>query len=102
MFDSTKHTDFENNYRDAEKTPIASSPVDYDNVKGVSDYPESRVSLQSTTQFLHNKEKGAKYGLDVFGDSFKKDSKYLNKIKYCTAQHLNLSLKVNPTLNQGI
>ena len=42
-------------------------PVDYDTSK-VSDYPESRVSLQSTTQFLHNEEKGAKYGLDVLQD----------------------------------
>ena len=79
MFDSTKHTDFENNYRDAEKTPIASSPVDYDNDKKVSDYPESRVSLQSTTQFLHNKEKGAKYGLDVLQDSSRKDKSISTK-----------------------
>ena len=69
FFDGTKHTDNENNYRDAGKTAIASSPVDYDNQRSVSDYPESRVSLQATTQFLHNKEKGAKYGLDVFQDS---------------------------------
>ena len=61
------------------KQPIASSPVDYDNDKSVSDYPESRVSLQSTTQFLHNKEKGAKYGLDVLGDSSTKDSSISTK-----------------------
>ena len=69
FFEGTKHTDNENNYRDAGKTAIASSPVDYDNQRSVSDYPESRVSLQATTQFLHNKKKGAKYGLDVFQDS---------------------------------
>ena len=41
-----------------------------DTVKGtssVSDYPESRVSLQSTTQFLHNENTGS-YGLDVVQD----------------------------------
>ena len=69
MFDSTKHTDYENNYRDAEKTPIASSPVDYDNTKGISDYPEARTSLQSTTQFLHNKEVNAIYGSSHVAES---------------------------------
>ena len=69
MFDFTIHTDFENNHRDAEKTPIASSPVDYDNTKGISDYPEARTSLQSTTQFLHNKEVNAIYGSSHVAES---------------------------------
>ena len=69
MFDFTIHTDFENNYRDAEKVPIAGGPVDYDNDKNVSDYPESRTSLQSTTQFLHDKEVNAIYGSSHVAES---------------------------------
>jgi len=69
MFDFTIHTDFENNHRDAEKTPIAGGPVDYDNDKNVSDYPEARTSLQSTTQFLHNKEVNAIYGSSHVAES---------------------------------
>ena len=101
MFDSTKHTDYENNYRDAEKTPIASSPVDYDNVKGISDYPESRVSLQSTTQFLHNKEKGAKYGLDVFGDSFNKGQQVSQQNQILHGTALKLVVKGQSYLEPG-
>ena len=52
---------------DLEKFAISESNVDEDN-KSVSDYPESRVSLQTTTQFLHNEETGAGYGLDVVQD----------------------------------
>ena len=101
MFDSTKHTDYENNYRDAEKTPIASSPVDYDNTKGISDYPESRVSLQSTTQFLHNKEKGAKYGLDVFGDSFNKGQQVSQQNQILHGTTLKLVVKGQSYLEPG-
>ena len=52
---------------------IADSPVDYDtkegtpHQKGVSDYPESRVTLQPTTRFLHNKDVGH-FGTDVTDD----------------------------------
>ena len=42
----TVHTDFTNTYVDADKFAVAASPVDYDNAKSVSDYHESRVSLQ--------------------------------------------------------
>ena len=48
----------------------ASSNVDEDDKK-ISDYNESRVSLQSTTQFLHNEETGAGYGLNVQQDGHK-------------------------------
>ena len=68
-FDGTRHTDYEANYRDAGKTAIAESPVDYDNQRGVSDYPESKTTLQPTTQYLHNDKTGAGYGVDVFLDS---------------------------------
>ena len=42
---------------DNEKFAIAGGPmwIMIDD-RSVSDYPESRISLQSTTQFLHNEE----------------------------------------------
>ena len=49
---------------------IMDTPVDYDNLRGISDYAESRVSLQTTTPFLHDKEVG-NYGLDAIQDSLK-------------------------------
>ena len=62
-FHETEHTD--NN------PAITSSAVDYDVVegkaptqKGVSDYPEARVSLWPTTQYAHGKDTG-NFGTDV-------------------------------------
>ena len=44
--------------------------VDEDDKK-IGDYKESRVSLQPTTRFLHNEDKGAGYGIDVSQDGIK-------------------------------
>ena len=68
QYQDTKHTDFSNSVKDNNKHPVAGGPVDYDNEKNISEYPESRVSLQGTTQFLHNEDTGARYGLDVEQD----------------------------------
>ena len=99
-FDSSLHTDHQNNYRDGEKTAIASSPVDYDNQKGISDYPESRTSLQTTTQFLHNTAAGG-YGLDVFQDSALKGQRIsqFNQVMHGTT--LKLVVKGQSYLEPG-
>ena len=55
-FNDTKHTDGPN-------PAIVDTPVDYDD-KGVSDYPESRVTVMPTTQFSHNEDTGM-FGIDV-------------------------------------
>ena len=52
------------------KFPVMDTPVDYDNAKNLSDYRESRVSLQTTTPFLHDKDVG-KYGLEPLQDGLK-------------------------------
>jgi len=65
-FNFSKHTETAGRNR-SEKYAIAESFVDEDDLT-VSDYPESRVSLQSTTKFLHNEDKGAVNGLDVLQD----------------------------------
>ena len=101
FFDSTKHTDFEDSYRDAGKTAIAESPVDYDNQRGVSDYPESRTSLLPTTQYLHNDAAGAIYGTDVFGESALRGQEVsqLNQVIHGTA--LKLIVKGQSYLEPG-
>jgi hypothetical protein len=67
QFGSSIHADYENNYTDEGKHAVVDSVVDYDNLTNVSDYPESRVSLQSSTKFLHDDDVGM-YGIDAFLD----------------------------------
>ena len=69
-FAETKHADFTKSQFDGEKYAIAPTPVDFDNKDNVSDYPLSRVSLQGTSQFVHDSETG-KFGIDVAQDSTK-------------------------------
>ena len=77
-FQTTGHVDNNGGYgKEASYTTsnpmIVETPVDYDLVegdtrqKGVSDFAESRVSLQATSQFVHNEETGA-FGVDVVQD----------------------------------
>ena len=68
-FDKTPHTDTVGTSAN-NKYPIMDTPVDYDNAKGISDYKESRVSLQTTSPFLHDKDVG-RYGLDALQDGEK-------------------------------
>jgi len=65
-FIKTKHTDTAGSTA-TNKFAIMDTPVDYDNSDILSDYAESRVSLQSTSPFLHDKDVGI-YGLDVNQD----------------------------------
>ena len=69
-FTKTRHADSTTSQFDGERYAIADTPVDFDNKKSVSDYAESRVSLQGTTQFAHNEGTGM-YGIDVKQDSKK-------------------------------
>ena len=69
QFGITRHTDDQSSRFDGEKFAVSKSFVDEDDRK-ISDYPESRISLQGTTQFAHNDETGA-YGLNVLEDGRK-------------------------------
>jgi len=70
QFGDTVHTDYTNKPKDKLKHAVANATVDYDNKKNVSSYPESRVSLQSSTRFLHDDDVGS-YGIDAIEDSRK-------------------------------
>ena len=85
---------------DNEKFAIAESNVDEDD-RSVSDYPESRVSLQSTTQFLHNEERGAKYGLDVLQDGKQTGKRIAQQAQVVQGTALKLVIKGQSYLEAG-
>tara|TARA_Y100000996_G_scaffold404442_1_gene378535 strand:- start:43 stop:1506 length:1464 start_codon:yes stop_codon:yes gene_type:complete len=70
-FAQTKHTEVANEKSNRERYAVAASSYIDEDDKKISDYKESRVSLQPTTQFLHNEKKGAGYGIDVSQDGRK-------------------------------
>ena len=97
-FNKTPHTDtVENTYN---KSPIAHTPVDYDNNDGISDYAESRVSLQATTPFLHNKDVGT-YGLDAIQDGEKTGERISQGNQVTLATALKLTVKGQSYLQPG-
>ena len=77
---------------------IVDSPVDYDTKdgtpyqKGVSDYPEARISVQSTTQFAHNEGTGS-YGTPVEDDGILEGARVsqLNKIAHGTQLEMTVN-----------
>ena len=98
-FNKTPHTDtVENTYN---KSPIAHTPVDYDNNDGISDYAESRVSLQTTTPFLHDKEVGT-YGLDAIQDGEKTGERVSQGNQVTMGTALKLTVKGQSYLQPGL
>ena len=85
---------------DNEKYAIAESFVDEDD-KSVSDYPESRVSLQSTTRFLHNEDKGAVYGLDALQDGKQTGKRIAQQAQVIQGTALKLVVKGQSYLEAG-
>jgi hypothetical protein len=85
---------------DNEKYAIAESFVDEDD-RSVSDYPESRVSLQSTTKFLHNEDKGAVYGLDVIQDGKLTGKRIAQQAQVVQGTTLKLVVKGQSYLEAG-
>jgi hypothetical protein len=90
-FPETKHTN--------EGPAITSSPVDFDNA-AVSDYAESRVSLQPTTQFLHDEETGS-FGTDVKNDGITEASRIAQRNMIMAGTTLQLVVKGQSFLESG-
>jgi len=69
-FARNKHTDsmygFQTGGSNTEIAAIVESPVDFDD-NAISDYAESRVSLQPSSRFVHDDDKG-NYGIDPKND----------------------------------
>ena len=85
-FAQTKHTEIANEKSNRERYAIAAGSFVDEDDKKISDYKESRVSLQATTQFLHNTPAGG-YGLDVLQDGRKlaERESQINQVMHGTA-----------------
>jgi len=86
----SKHTDQTADRFAKEKYAVAAESIVDTDDKKISEYPDSRVSLQTTTQFLHDEDKGAGYGLDVTQDGVKfiQGESIKNSILYGTTLHM--------------
>ena len=86
----SKHTDQTADRFAKEKYAVAAESIVDTDDKKISEYPDSRVSLQTTTQFLHDEDKGAGYGLDVVqdGKKFIQGESIKNSILYGTTLHM--------------
>ena len=91
-FDDTKHTDGSN-------PAIVDTPVDFDD-KGVSDYPESRVTVMATTQFLHDEDTGI-YGIDVGSDGITDAARVSQQMQVASGTRLKLTIKGQSYLDPG-
>jgi hypothetical protein len=105
-FGTSKHSEHTDSRFDAEKFAISDSNVDErpaDEVRGtssVSDYAESRVSLQSTSQFLHNQDRGY-YGLDVNQDGALTGKRVAQRSQVTQGTALKLIVKGQSYLEVG-
>ena len=92
-FNDTKHTVFSN------APAIVDTPVDYDD-KGVSDYPESRVTVMPTTQFSHDEDTGA-FGMDVEQDGITEAARISQRAASEAGTRLELTVKGMSYLQPG-
>ena len=75
-------------------------PVDFDN-KGVSDYPESNVSVVPTTRFAHGEDTGA-FGIDVEQDGKTRGRKTITSMNQVIAgTRLEMTIKGQSYLRSG-
>ena len=114
LFDKSYHVNDYNFHREYRKTPhtdtvepntgnmfpIMDTPVDYDNSDNLSDYKESRISLQSTSPFLHDKDVGM-YGLDALQDGAKTGQSVSQYNQVINGTELKLTIKGQSQLQAG-
>ena len=105
---------YHNSFIDTEHTDnhpaISGSPVDYDTVenpnlsvnqqKGVSDWPESRVSLKSTTRFTHGKDTG-NYVTDITDDGILEGQRISQINQIHSGTRLEMTIKGQSWLQPG-
>jgi hypothetical protein len=96
---NTPHTDTVGTHGH-NKFPIMDTPVDYDNADNLSDYTESRVSLQTTTPFLHDKDVG-NYGLEPLQDGLKTGEQISQGNQVTEGTALKLVIKGQSNLQAG-
>ena len=104
QYHTTAHTE------GADNPAITSSPVDYDIVddpnrsvnqqKGVSDWPESRVSVQPTTRFAHGDDTG-NFGTDVINDGVLEGQRVSQINQIHSGTRLQMTIKGQSWLQPG-
>ena len=100
-FLDTKHTD--KGYRNY---AIVDTPVDWDTKdegegnKGVSDYPESRVTVQPSTRFAHNEDTGS-FGIDSAQDGIIEGQRLAQENQVHAGTKLELLVKGESALEAG-
>ena len=98
-YNDTKHVDGPN-------PPIVDSPVDYEmtedgkRARGVSDYPESRVTVMPTTRFTHNEGTGA-FGIDVEQDGITEAARISQNNAVASGTNLKITVKGQSYLEPG-
>ena len=100
-FGVTKHSE-----EGADKFAVSDSNVDQtpksrSGTSKVSDYPESRVSLQSTTQFLHDEDRGAIFGLNILEEGRKLGQSIAQRAQVVHGTALRLVVKGQSYLEAG-
>ena len=89
----------ESKHLDGNNPAIVASPVDYDN-NSISDYPESRISLQSTTQYAHG-EKTGNFGTDVENDGIFEGARISQSNQVVAGTRLEMTVKGQSFLSAG-
>ena len=103
-FNDIHHTDGQRNK--IINPPIVDTPVDHEKTidgkrdRGVSDYPESRVTVMPTTQFSHGEETGA-FGVDVENDGITEASRISQRASIEAGTRLKLTVKGQSFLEPG-
>jgi len=98
-FGLTKHSEDKTEESAADKFQVADTPVDFDQ-NNVSDYPNSRISLLGTTQYLHNEDTGA-YGIDVEQDGRLEGIRVSQQAQVGAGTRLKLVVKGQSYLQAG-
>jgi hypothetical protein len=100
-FNETRHAD-----KGKMNYAVVDTPVDWDTTpdgkrqRGVSDYPESRVSLQSTTQFSHEDGTG-NFGIDVEQDGITEAARVAQANQVHAGTKLQMTVKGQSYLEAG-
>jgi|TARA_B110000285_G_scaffold208183_1_gene248178 hypothetical protein len=97
----------ESKHLDGDNPAIVASPVDWDTTddasgghKGVSDYPESRVTVMPTTQYAHGEETGH-FGTEVGDDGIFEGARISQSNQVVAGTRLEMTVKGQSYLSAG-
>jgi len=98
-FGTTKHAESTGDSSDPIKFAVVDTPVDFDD-KNLSEYEESKVTLQPTTRFLHNEDSGS-FGIDVNLDGLTEARRASVAVQVAAGTKVKLQVKGQSYLEPG-